>query len=169
MTRIFISRDSASLSVGAARIARLVREEAAVRGVDLEIVLTGSRGLFWLEPMAEVETPEGRIAYGPISPSAIGSLFNAGFLTGAGHPLRMGRLEDHPYLARQQRLTFGRCGIVDPLSVDDYMAHGGYAGLKRALGLEPQAIVDEVKLSGLRGRGRVPDRDQVGHGPSRAG
>src|SRR5215218_8159640 len=153
MIRIFISRDSASVSVGSVRIARLVCEEAAVRGLILETVLTGSRGLFWLEPLVEVETPGGRIAYGPISPSDIGSLFDADFLTGAEHPLRLGRLEDQPYLARQQRLTFTRCGIVDPLSVEDYEAHGGYAGLRRALSLEPQAIVNEIKLSGLRGRG----------------
>src|SRR5919112_938507 len=146
MTRVFISRDAASLSLGAARIAKLIVDEADVRGSDLEIVATGSRGLFWLEPLVEVETSEGRIAYGPISPTDLGSLFDAGFLSGGEHPLRLGRLEDQPYLARQQRLTFARCGIVDPLSVEDYESHGGYSGLKRALSLEPQAIVDEVKL-----------------------
>ena len=153
MTRVFISRDAASLSLGAARIARLIGEESLVRDLALEIVATGSRGLFWLEPLVEVETPEGRVAYGPISPSDIGGLFDADFLSGGEHPLHLGHLEDQPYLARQQRLTFARCGIVDPLSVGDYEAHGGYAGLRRALSLEPQAIVDEIKLSGLRGRG----------------
>jgi formate dehydrogenase iron-sulfur subunit len=100
-----------------------------------------------------VETPEGRIAYGPLKPSDIASLFEAGFWTGAAHALRLGCLEDQPYLSRQTRLTFARCGVVDPLSIDDYRAHGGYAGLRRALSLEPITIVDEVKLSGLRGRG----------------
>jgi formate dehydrogenase iron-sulfur subunit len=153
MTRVFVSQDAASLSLGTARMARLMGEEAASRGQPLEIVSTGSRGLFWLEPLVEVETTEGRIAYGPIRPSDIAGLFDAGFLAGAAHPLRLGLLEDLPYLARQQRFTFLRCGIVDPLSVDDYRTHGGFAGLERALGLTPQAIVDEVKLSGLRGRG----------------
>jgi len=153
MTRVFVSQDAASLSLGTARMARLMREEAASRSQPLEFVSTGSRGLFWLEPLVEVETAEGRIAYGPITPSDLASLFDADFLAGADHPLRLGRLEELPYLARQQRLTFARCGIVDPLSVADYRAHGGYAGLERALGLTPQAIVDEVKLSGLRGRG----------------
>jgi len=153
MTRVFISRDSASLSLGAARIATVIAEEASARSLTLEIVSTGSRGLFWLEPLVEVETPEGRIAYGPLTTSDVGSLFDSAFLTGAEHPLRLGRLEEQPCLARQQRLTFARCGIVDPLSVADYRAHGGYAGLERALALEPQAIVDEVKRSGLRGRG----------------
>jgi formate dehydrogenase iron-sulfur subunit len=153
MTRIFVSRDAASLSVGAGRMARMIREEATARGLPLEIISTGSRGLFWLEPLVEVETAEGRIAYGPIRPSDVASLFGAGFLSGAAHPLRLGLLEEQPYLARQTRLTFARCGIVDPLSIEDYRAHGGYAGLERALGLQPQAIVDEVKLSGLRGRG----------------
>ncbi|WP_201830924.1 formate dehydrogenase beta subunit [Microvirga zambiensis] len=153
MTRVFIPHDAASLSLGAARIARLIGAEATTRGLPLEIVPTGSRGLFWLEPLVEVETPEGRIAYGPIGPSDLARLFDDDFLSGGSHPLRLGRLEDQPYLARQQRLTFARCGIVDPLSVEDYEAHGGYAGLRHALTLEPQAIVDEIKLSGLRGRG----------------
>jgi formate dehydrogenase iron-sulfur subunit len=131
----------------------LIAEEAAARSLTLEFVYTGSRGLFWLEPLVEVETPDGRIAYGPLKPSDVAGLFEAGFLTGAPHPLQLGRLEDQPYLQRQTRLTFGRCGVVDPLSIDDFRAHGGYAGLEHALSLEPRAIVEEVKLSGLRGRG----------------
>ncbi|WP_230533046.1 formate dehydrogenase beta subunit [Microvirga roseola] len=153
MTRVFISCDAASLSLGSARMAQMLGEEAAARGLPLEVVFTGSRGMYWLEPLIEVEAPEGRIAYRPLKPSDVASLFEAGFLSGEAHPLRLGRLEDQPYLARQTRLTFARCGIVDSRSVEDYRAHGGYAGLERALSLEPQAIVDEVKLSGLRGRG----------------
>jgi len=153
MTRIFISRDAASVALGSSRMSRKIAEEAAVRGSTVEIVSTGSRGLFWLEPLVEVETPQGRVAYGPIKPSDIAGLFEAGFLKGATHPLRLGRLDDQPYLSRQVRLTFARCGLVDPLSLDDYRTHGGYMGLERALHLEPVGIVDEVKLSGLRGRG----------------
>jgi formate dehydrogenase iron-sulfur subunit len=153
MTKVFVSRDAASLALGASGVIRRIGEEAAAWGLPLDLVSTGSRGLFWLEPLVEVETPDGRIAYGPLKPSDVTSLFEAGFLAGAAHPLRLGRLEDEPYLARQTRLTFARCGIVDPLSIEDYRAHGGYDGLARALSLEPQAVVDEVKLSGLRGRG----------------
>jgi formate dehydrogenase iron-sulfur subunit len=153
MTRVFISTDAASLALGSRRIGSLVVEEASRRGQALDIVSTGSRGLFWLEPLVEVETPKGRIAYGPLKPSDVAGLFDAGFPEGQAHPLRLGRLEEQPFLARQTRLTFARCGIVDPLSIEDYRVHGGYAGLERALALEPQAIVDEIKLSGLRGRG----------------
>jgi formate dehydrogenase iron-sulfur subunit len=153
MTRVFISRDAASLSLGAARMVRMVSAEAASRSLPLQVIPTGSRGLFWLEPLVEVETSEGRIAYGPIKPSDVSSLFEANFLEGRAHPLRLGRLEDQPYLAQQTRLTFARCGLVNPLSLADYRTHDGYAGLERALSLEPLAIVDEVKLSGLRGRG----------------
>jgi formate dehydrogenase iron-sulfur subunit len=153
MTKVFVSRDAASLALGASKVSRRISEEAAARGLSLNLISTGSRGLFWLEPLVEVETPEGRIAYGPLKPSDVAGLFEAGFLTGATHPLRLGRMEDEPYLARQTRLTFARCGIVDPLSIEDYRAHGGYDGLARALPLETQAVVDEVKFSGLRGRG----------------
>nr|WP_210381413.1 NADH-quinone oxidoreductase subunit NuoF [Microvirga zambiensis] len=141
------------MALGSRRIHALVLQEASRRGVEVDIVTTGSRGLFWLEPLVEVETPEGRIAYGPLEPTDISGLFDAGFLDGPPHPLRLGHIEEQPYLAKQTRLTFARCGIVDPLSLDDYRAHGGYAGLQGALLLAPQVIVDEVRLSGLRGRG----------------
>jgi formate dehydrogenase iron-sulfur subunit len=153
MTRIFISQDAASISLGAHRIARSVAEAAAQQNIVLDIVRTGSRGLFWLEPLVEVETPEGRIAYGPLQLDDIAGLFEAGFLTGGDHPLRIGRMEDVPYLSRQQRLVFPRCGLIDPLSISDYRAHGGFRGLERALTCTAQEIVDTVKMSGLRGRG----------------
>ncbi len=153
MTRIFISQDAASLALGSSRLARAIADQAAQQGIAVEIVRTGSRGLFWLEPLVEVETAEGRIAYGPVQPPDMAGLFDANFLTGGDHPLRLGRMEDVPYLARQQRLVFARCGVVDPVSVADYRAHGGFRGLERALARTALEIVDEVKLSGLRGRG----------------
>ena len=153
MTRIFISQDAASLALGSSRLARAIADLAAQQGIAVEVVRTGSRGLFWLEPLVEVDTARGRIAYGPIQPPDIAGLFDANFLSGGDHPLRIGRMEDVPYLARQQRLVFSRCGVVDPVSVADYRAHGGFKGLERALARTALEIVDEVKLSGLRGRG----------------
>jgi formate dehydrogenase iron-sulfur subunit len=116
-------------------------------------VRTGSRGLFWLEPLIEVETAAGRIGYGPVAPDEVARLFEAGFLTGGLHPKTLGRVEDIPYLARQQRLIFARCGLTDPLSIDDYRRHGGLRGLERALRLGPKATIEEILASGLRGRG----------------
>ena len=150
MTRIFIPQDVAALAVGAEKVAKAV---AAQGGDGVTIVRTGSRGLFWLEPLVEVETPAGRIAYGPVSPSDVPGLFAAGFLTGAAHPLCLGPTEQIPWLARQNRLTFARCGIIDPLSVEDYRAHGGFKGIARALELGPSNTIEEVVKSGLRGRG----------------
>ncbi len=150
MTRIFIPQDVAALAVGAEKVAKAI---AAQAGDTVTIVRTGSRGLFWLEPLVEVETPAGRIAYGPVTPADVPGLFAAGFLTGAAHPLCLGPTDQIPWLARQNRLTFARCGIIDPLSVEDYRAHGGFKGLARALDLGPSNTVEEVVKSGLRGRG----------------
>ncbi len=147
MTRVFVPKDAAALAVGADRVAR-----ALARG-GVEVVRTGSRGLFWLEPMIEVETSRGRIAYGPIEAVDVAGLFGAGFLDGGDHPKRLGRPQDIPWLAGQTRVTFARCGIVDPGSIDDYRAHGGFAGLARARAIGPAATIDEVAASGLRGRG----------------
>jgi formate dehydrogenase iron-sulfur subunit len=150
---VYIPRDSAALAVGADRVARRVAEEAQARGLDVTIVRNGSRGLFWLEPMVEVATPRGRVAYGPVAPEDVPGLIDAGLLTGADHALGHGPTEQIPYLAKQERLTFARMGITDPLSLNDYQAHAGFAGLRKALAMAPAEIVATVLDSGLRGRG----------------
>jgi formate dehydrogenase iron-sulfur subunit len=153
MMRIYLPQDAAALALGAEAVLRALRAEASRLGVGLDVVRTGTRGAVWLEPLLEVETPEGRIGYGPVKAGDVAGLFEAGLPEGGAHPLRIGRPEEHPWFAGQTRLTFARCGIVDPASVEDYRAHGGFAGLERALAMSGEAIVDAVKLSGLRGRG----------------
>jgi formate dehydrogenase iron-sulfur subunit len=153
MTRIYIPRDMAALAMGAERVVAAVQKEAAARGQQIEIVRNGSRGMLWLEPLVEVETPAGRVGYGPVTAKDAASLFDAGFLVGGAHPLCIGKVEEHPYWARQNRVTFARCGVIDPLSLADYEAHGGYKGLARAFEIGPEATIAEVTKSGLRGRG----------------
>jgi formate dehydrogenase iron-sulfur subunit len=152
-TRIFVPIDSSALSLGAERVARAIAAEATRRGEDVTLVRNGSRGMFWLEPLVEVETPAGRLAYGPVQSADVASLFAAGFLAGGAHPLALGRVEDMPWFAQQERLTFARVGLTDPLSIEDYRVHEGYAGLARTLALTGAEVVKEVTDSGLRGRG----------------
>ena len=159
MTKVYVPRDAAALSVGAEEVAGAIEREAAAYGQSVTLVRNGSRGLFWLEPMVEVETPGGRIAYGPVAAKDVPGLFtagsgpSAGFLEGAASPLCLGPTEEIPYLKRQERLTFARCGLTDPLSIADYKAHGGYEGLGKALALPGADVVKAVTDSGLRGRG----------------
>jgi formate dehydrogenase iron-sulfur subunit len=152
-TRVFIPRDAGSLAVGADEVVAGITAAAQRANLKIDIIRTGSRGLYWLEPMVEVETAGGRIAYGPVGAADAESVLKAAANNGAAHPLRLGKPEDIPFLKKQTRLTFARCGIVDPRSLDDYRAHGGYKGLEKALTMQPDAIVEEVTLSGLRGRG----------------
>ena len=153
--KIFVPRDSAALAVGADEVADALKAELISRGLDSQatLVRNGSRGLFWLEPMVEVETPAGRVAYGPVTPEDVPSLLDAGLLQGGTHALNLGLTEAIPYLAKQERLTFRRMGITDPLSLEDYAAHDGWKGLERALHLDGATIVQQVLDSGLRGRG----------------
>lgn len=152
--KIFVPCDTTALAMGANQVATLIGREAADRGIAVEIIRNGSRGLFWLEPLVEVETAEGRLGYGPVEPEDVGALIDAGLFDGTQtHPLALGLVDQIPYLKKQQRLTFSRIGLTDPLSLDDYQALRGFSGLKKALAMAPQAIVDEVKASGLRGRG----------------
>lgn len=151
---IYVPCDTTALSLGADEVAEQLRDHAQQQGVDIQMVRNGSRGLFWLEPLVEVATEHGRVAYGPVEPEQVAELVAAGLFTAEPeHPLYLGDIEQLPYLKRQQRLTFARIGITDPLCLDAYKALDGFAGLEKAARLTPQHIVDEVKTSGLRGRG----------------
>ena len=151
--RFYVPGDAGALAVGADEVAAALRHAAAARRLDIETVRTGSRGLYWLEPLVEVATPSGRIAYGPVAPDDAAGVLDAALTDGGAHPLAHGVADEITWLKRQTRLTFARCGVVDPLSIADYRAHGGYCGLERALSLGPAATIEEVVQSGLRGRG----------------
>ena len=150
---IYVPGDAAALALGADAVAAAIAAEAGVRGLALRMVRNGSRGVVWLEPLVEVVTPRGRVAYGPVTVDAVAGLFDAGFLAGGAHPLCLGPAERMPWLARQTRRVTRRLGAVDPKSLADYLALGGGEGLRRARTMAPAEVVRAVMDSGLRGRG----------------
>jgi formate dehydrogenase iron-sulfur subunit len=152
-SRVFVPRDAGALAVGAEEVASALQAAARHRGSEVEIVRTGSRGLYWLEPMIEIATPAGRVAYGPVAPGDVAGLVDSELFTVGEHPLRRGLVNEIPWLKRQNRLTFARCGVIDPRSLGDYQAHSGGKGLERALSLGTEKVIEEVVQSGLRGRG----------------
>ena len=153
MTRIYVPRDSAARSVGADEVAAAIEAGLRDRGVDAEVVRNGSRGMLWLEPLIEVETPVGRVGYGPVTLRHVAGLLDGGLADGASHSLSLGLVDEIEWLASQQRVTFARVGVIDPLDLDDYRAHGGMRGLERAVAIPSEEIVADVLASGLRGRG----------------
>ncbi len=151
--RVRISEDSVACALGADEVAAALAAALAERGLQAEVVRVSARGLFWLEPLLEVDTDTGSFGYGPVTTADIDSLLDAGLMQGGAHPLALGPVDALPYLARQQRLVFARAGLTRPLSLDDYLEHGGYAGLKRLLATGEDAFLAELEASGLRGRG----------------
>lgn len=152
-TKIYVPCDSSAVSLGADRVATAITLEADKRGVEIELIRNGSRGLYWLEPLVEVQTSKGRVAYGPVQASDVASLFDADFITGGTHARSLGVTEEIEYLKKQQRLTFARIGKTNPISLKDYIDNDGYRGLNNALKLPQADIVKAVTDSGLRGRG----------------
>jgi formate dehydrogenase iron-sulfur subunit len=150
---VWVPSDAGALAVGAEATARKLLAAARDAGTPVHLRRNGSRGLYWLEPLVEVECAAGRIAYGPVTERDVAGLIEHGLLRGEAHPLRLGVIDKHPWLASQQRLTFSRVGRIDPLDLGDYLGHGGYRGLRRALEIGPAATVQQVIDSGLRGRG----------------
>jgi formate dehydrogenase iron-sulfur subunit len=153
MIKIYVPRDSSALAVGADDVAKAIAAEAAAKKISIQIIRNSSRGMAWLETFVEVETAQGRVGYGPVEAGDVQRLFAAKFYEGQKHKLCHGLVEEMLYLKNQERLTFARAGITDPVSISDYIAHGGFAGLRKALSMSGAAIVAEVTESGLRGRG----------------
>lgn len=145
---VFVPRETSAVSLGAHDVAEKL---ATVENVN--VVRNGSWGASWLEPLVEVVVGNDRIAYGPVEVGDLDSLLEAGFLTGGKHPLCLGPISEIPYLKNQERWTFWRCGLIDPLSIADFQAHKGFAGLQKAFEKGPEYVLDQIKTSGLRGRG----------------
>ena len=151
--RVYVPRDTTALALGADAVAEAFCQQAAASGVAVELVRNGSRGIFWLEPLVEVEREGARIAFGPVAAAEVPALLASLPTDPARHPRYLGPVAEIPWLRDQRRETFARAGVGDPLSLALYRALGGFAGLERALAMSPAAIVEEVTASGLRGRG----------------
>jgi formate dehydrogenase iron-sulfur subunit len=151
--KIYIPRETTASSLGAEALVHLISTEAGYRNLNIDIIRNGSRGACWLEPLIEVETSKGRIGYGPVQAEDVPDLFDAGLLQGEPHRLCVGVVDELPWFKNQERLTFARCGLIDPLNVEAYCSMGGFTGLQKALTMSADAIIQEVLDSGLRGRG----------------
>lgn len=151
MMKIYVPLDSAAVAVGADAVASTVEAEVRARGLQAEVIRTGSRGMHWLEPLVEIDMGQGRIAYGPMTPAAVSSLFEDNL--SQGHPSCLGELAQMSFFADQQREIFARCGVTDPVSLSDFREQGGLAGIEAAKEMTAEAICTAVMDSGLRGRG----------------
>ena len=151
--RVFVPRETSALSLGADEVAASIVATGVGRRLEIDLVRNGSWGMSWLEPLIEVVVDGRRIAYGPVTADEVAGLFDAGFLSGGDHPLKLGPTTEIPYLRNQDRWTFRRCGLIEPLSVADYRANGGFDGLEKALRMGSERTLTEVRDSGLRGRG----------------
>ena len=152
--KLFVPRDTGACSLGANQVASKLKHHFKSQDIPIEVVRNGSRGLYWLEPLVEIETKLGRVAYGPIGIDDVDDFINKScWEINTSHPKHLGLTEEISFLSKQQRVTFSKVGVIDPLSIDDYRHHHGFVGLKKALGLTPQDIVTAVSESGLRGRG----------------
>ena len=152
-TRIYVPRETAAVSVGADDVAVAIARRAKENGDAIELVRNGSWGASWLEPLVEVVVGDKRIAYGNVDVNDVPGLFAAGFLEGGEHERLLGPINEIPYLINQDRWTFWRCGLVAPLNLDDFLAHQGFKAFEKAVEVGPQAVIDALKESGLRGRG----------------
>ena len=166
MIQLYLPKETTALSLGAQEVAESLLSTAAALGREISLTRTGSRGLFWLEPLLEVDTPAGRVAYGPLTTDDIDSILALDLEAGVcPHPRCLGLTEQIPYLAKQQRLTFSKAGVIDPGSISDYYHHHGYVGLKKFIDQDPtkncrpgyDVGVAGTRRSGLSNRNKMAD------------
>jgi len=152
-TRVYVPRETAAVSVGADDVAIAIARCAKENGEAIELVRNGSWGATWLEPLVEVLVDDKRIAYCNVAAGDVPALFDAGFLHGGEHKSCLGAINEIPYLINQDRWTFWRCGLIEPLNIDDFRAHQGFNAFEKAVEMGAEAVIEAVKTSGLRGRG----------------
>lgn len=131
-----ISDDAVAIACGADDVA------AAFIAAGVAVERVSSWGMQWLEPLVDIDG----VGYGPVSADQVPAIIN-------GTAPTVGRIQEHPFIANQTRLTFARAGKTRPLSLDDYYASEGWLGLAKAREMGAEAIIATVMTSGLRGRG----------------
>jgi formate dehydrogenase iron-sulfur subunit len=152
-TKIYVPRETAAVSVGADEVALTIAQVAKKSGTDIELIRNGSWGASWLEPLVEVEVDGVRIAYGNVTVDDVAGMFESGLVRGGEHERHLGPTTEIPYLINQDRWTFWRCGLINPLSLQDFELHQGFKALSKAFSDGSEAVLKAVADSGLRGRG----------------
>lgn len=151
--KIYVPRETAAVSVGADEVALAIAQVAKKTGTEIELIRNGSWGASWLEPLVEVEVNGARIAYGNVTVDDVAGMFAADLPKGGEHARRLGPITEIPYLIKQDRWTFWRCGLINPLSVEDFELHQGFNALTKAFADGAESVLEAVTASGLRGRG----------------
>ncbi|MFQ5508220.1 MAG: NADH-ubiquinone oxidoreductase-F iron-sulfur binding region domain-containing protein [Leptospirillia bacterium] len=169
--RIFVGTGSCGLAAGAGKVFDAAKKFVRDAGLDIHLIRTGCIGMCHQEPVVEVHVPgRPRVIYGNVRPEQLKTLLGAHFfhtrlspqpgLVGQRPPdpealphEGVPTVAEHPFFAGQTQKLLGRCGIIDPHSLVDYEATGGYQGIRKALTMSPEQVIERIKKTGLRGRG----------------
>ena len=158
-TTIRVGLSTCGLAAGAQATFDALDAQIRDRGLPFALQRTGCLGACHREPLVEVIDDHGSTLYGPVTPAQTGALLDI-HGAGGGHSAldawtvsRRADRADYAFLGRQVKVTTQLCGIIDPHSLDDYLAHDGYQALRQALGTPPESILQAVTDSHLRGRG----------------
>ena len=168
MNKVYIGMGTCGLATGAGKVREAVEKWAESRGQSIEITPTGCIGFCQVEPIMDVVVESGhRLSYGQVQPEDVSFILDEALnknnykIDGLLGQHRNGStplegipcLEEHPFFRKQLKKVLRNCGIINPVSLEEYKASGGFAGLGKALAMTPRDVIDEVTRSGLRGRG----------------
>jgi NADH-quinone oxidoreductase subunit F len=162
---ILVGSATCGRAAGALTVLDRIKEELSYN-ISAKVMQVGCIGLCYAEPLVDIiKPPRPRICYGNVEPEIVSRLVNDYIVNDEPCPdLALGTIGDKgvegipelfklPVLQTQVRLVLRNCGFIDPENIDHYIATGGYSGLTRALEMKPEAVIEEIKKSGLRGRG----------------
>ena len=159
MTTIRIGMSTSDIAAGAETTYLALETDIDERQLPVTLKRTGSLGASHREPVVEVESEGASTLYGPVTPERVGPLLDQHFGAGGRDVSpewvisRRSDRRDYPFLGRQVRVTTQLCGVIDPHSLEDYLAYDGYQAFKKAIKMSPEAVIQAIKDSKLRGRG----------------
>ena len=166
--RVMVGAATCGRAAGALDVISAFKSELKAQGLenDVDVVETACIGLCYAEPLVEVRRAgEPSVLYSRVSPKDVGKLVKEHLVE--GNPVAskaeavmsdseyMGikPFSQHPMIALQKRIVLRNCGVIDPSSFEHYLARGGYKGIERVFSMSPEEVIEEMKASGLRGRG----------------
>lgn len=153
--RVRIGFGSCGIAAGARKVMDEFGKEFKNRGLDIKIDRTGCNGMCFNEPLVEVFGDDNAVSmYVKVAPEMVGEIIEKHIIGGTPVEEYLVSEDDMSFLKRQKRVALRNCGNMDPESIDDYISTGGYAAFEKCLKeMTPEEVIEEIKISGLRGRG----------------
>ena len=152
--RVVIGQGSCGVATGARKTAAEFEKQIAEKKLNIDVDITGCVGTCYLEPIVDIYDDDGKMTrYVRVKPDKVEKIVEDHLISNKIVEDQAISEEDKLFIEKQQRVVLRNCGVINPENIDEYIAADGYKAIEKALSMKPEAVIDEIRISGLRGRG----------------